>query len=184
LDEDLDLLLKFKNMGATACRAAPIFDNYSDSNEVYSLLSTTPSSPSRGGLGDEGATAHWEAPALENHSQPDGHTESILGSHLRLTITSTLQGHFVYWKGFAPSELLNYEFRLVAFRQELPFQEGKPLFPIVEEGDNSTELLEYSLTANNSPDHQVYMAFATWMMMSWVLSTMTSNSRTSLPMSP
>jgi hypothetical protein len=43
--------------------------------------------------------------------------------------------------------------------QELPFQEGKPLSPVAEEGDSSTELLEYSLTANNSPDRQVYMAF-------------------------
>jgi hypothetical protein len=42
--------------------------------------------------------------------------------------------------------------------QELPFQEGKPLSPIVEEGEGSTELLEYSHTADNSLDHQVYMA--------------------------
>jgi hypothetical protein len=64
----------------------------------------------------------------------------------------------VYWKGFEPSELLNHESRLVAFKQELPFQKGKPLSPIAEEGDNSTELLKYSLTANNLPGHQVYMA--------------------------
>jgi hypothetical protein len=36
LEEDLDLLLKLKDMGATACRGAPIFDIYSDSNEEYS----------------------------------------------------------------------------------------------------------------------------------------------------
>ncbi|RLM80131.1 retrotransposon protein, putative, Ty3-gypsy subclass [Panicum miliaceum] len=35
--------------------------------------------------------------------------------------------------------------------------EGKPLSPIAEEGDGSTELLEYSHTADNSPDRQVYM---------------------------
>jgi hypothetical protein len=46
----------------------------------------------------------------------------------------------------------------VAFIQELPFQEGRPLFPIAEEGKTSTELLEYSLTANHSPDRQVCMA--------------------------
>jgi hypothetical protein len=46
----------------------------------------------------------------------------------------------------------------VAFIQELPFQEGKPLPPIAEEGDGSTELLDYNHTANNSPDRQVYMA--------------------------
>jgi hypothetical protein len=42
--------------------------------------------------------------------------------------------------------------------QELPFQEGKPLSPITKEGDGSIELLEYSHTADSSPDHQVYMA--------------------------
>jgi hypothetical protein len=99
LEEDLDLLLKFKDVGAIACRAAPIFDNYSDSNEKYSALSTTPSSRSRGVLGDEGATARWEALALENHSQPDGHTESFLGSHLGLTITSTPQRPFHVLEG-------------------------------------------------------------------------------------
>jgi hypothetical protein len=46
----------------------------------------------------------------------------------------------------------------VAFTQKLPFQAGKPLSPIVEEEDGSTELLEYSHTADNLPDRQVYMA--------------------------
>jgi hypothetical protein len=46
----------------------------------------------------------------------------------------------------------------VAFMKELPFQEGKPLSTIAEEGESSTELLEYSITANNSPDYQVCMA--------------------------
>jgi hypothetical protein len=64
----------------------------------------------------------------------------------------------VYWKGLEPSKLLDYDSRLVAFTQELPFQEGKPLSPIAEEGDDNTELLEYSHMVNNSPDRQVYMA--------------------------
>jgi hypothetical protein len=63
----------------------------------------------------------------------------------------------VYQKGFEPSELLDCESRHVAFVQELPFQEGRPLSPIAE-GESSTELLEYSLRANHSPDHQVYLA--------------------------
>jgi hypothetical protein len=46
----------------------------------------------------------------------------------------------------------------VAFTQELPFLEGRHLSPIVEEGESSTELLEYSLTANHLLDHQVCMA--------------------------
>jgi hypothetical protein len=109
------------------------------------------------------------APTLDNHLQPNDYPESFSGIHLGLTITSTPQGHIVYWKGLEPSELLDYDSRLVAFTQELPFQEGKPLSPIAEEGDGSTELLEYSHTAYNSPDRQVYMApFAMRMMMSWV----------------
>jgi hypothetical protein len=58
-----------------------------------------------------------------------------------------------------PSELLDYVSRLVAFTQELPFQEGRPLSPIAEERESGTELFEYSLTANHSPDRQVCMAF-------------------------
>jgi signal transduction histidine kinase len=64
----------------------------------------------------------------------------------------------VYWKGFETSELLDYESRLVAFTQELPFQEGRPLSPIAEEGESSTELLDHSRTANHSSDRQVCMA--------------------------
>jgi hypothetical protein len=44
----------------------------------------------------------------------------------------------MYWKGFEPSELLDYKSRLVAFTQELPFQEGRHLSPIAEEGESST----------------------------------------------
>jgi hypothetical protein len=64
----------------------------------------------------------------------------------------------VYWKGFKPSELLDYKSCLVAFMLELPFQEGNPLSPIAEEGESSKELLEYSCMANNSPNHQVCLA--------------------------
>jgi hypothetical protein len=64
----------------------------------------------------------------------------------------------VYWKRLEPSELLEYGSRLVAFKQKLPFQEGKPLSPISKGGERITELLECSHTADNSSDHQVYMA--------------------------
>jgi hypothetical protein len=43
-----------------------------------------------------------------------------------------------------PFELLKYNSRLVAFTQDLPFQEGKPLSRIIEEEEGSTELVEYS----------------------------------------
>jgi hypothetical protein len=40
----------------------------------------------------------------------------------------------------------------------LPFQEGKPLSHIYEEGEGSIELVEYSHTTKSSPNRQVYMA--------------------------
>jgi hypothetical protein len=36
----LDVLLKIKNVGATACWKAPVFDIYSDSDEEYSPCAT------------------------------------------------------------------------------------------------------------------------------------------------
>jgi hypothetical protein len=57
LEEDLDHLLKLRDKGATACRGAPVFDNYLDPDAKYSSTSTTLPSQSRGGLEDEGATA-------------------------------------------------------------------------------------------------------------------------------
>jgi hypothetical protein len=49
-----------------------------------------------------------------------------------------------------PSELLEYGSRLVAFTQELPFLEGKPLFRITEEEEGITEIVEYSHIAETS----------------------------------
>jgi hypothetical protein len=70
LEENLDLLLKLKDVGATVCWVAPIFDNYLDFNKKYSSISTTPSSQSRGGLGNEGATACRGAPLLTTTHNP------------------------------------------------------------------------------------------------------------------
>jgi hypothetical protein len=71
-------------------------------------------SSGRGRLEDEGATAHWEVLVFDNHSQPDDYSESLLDNHLGLTIISSAQGRFVYWKDLEPSELLEYDSRLVA----------------------------------------------------------------------
>jgi hypothetical protein len=106
----LDCFLKIQDEGATVRRGPPILDYDSNSNKEYLLTISS----SRGGLKDEGATARREAPVLDNHSQPDDYSESFLGNHLGLTITSTPQGHFVYWKGLEPSELLEYDSSLMA----------------------------------------------------------------------
>jgi hypothetical protein len=61
--------------------------------------------------------------------------------HNGLTITSTVEGRFMHWKGMKLSDLLEDEDRLVTHLEHLPFQEGRPLVTMVEE---STELVEAS----------------------------------------
>jgi hypothetical protein len=76
--------------------------------------SPSTTSPGRGGLEDEGASSCREAPVLVIHSQPNDLSESFSGNHLGLIITSTPQGCFMYRKSLEPSELLEYNSRLVA----------------------------------------------------------------------
>jgi hypothetical protein len=119
LEEDCDNLLKFRDAGATACREAPVFNKYSDS---------------------------------------DDDSKTFPGCHLGLAITSTPQDRFVYWMGMEPSELLEYDSRVVAFIQELPFQEGKLLSPIIEEGEGRIVLIDYSSSGEFSLQHLIYLA--------------------------
>jgi hypothetical protein len=109
-------------------------------------------------IGDEGAIAFRGFPIFDNYSDSDEDPESFSGSHLGLTITTTPQGRFVYSKVMEPSELLEYDSRLVAFTQELPFLESKPLSRITIEVQGSTEVVEYNHMAETSLDRQVYMA--------------------------
>ena len=46
------------------------------------------------------ATNSWRAPIYDEF--PDNEPISIIGQHLDLTIASTPQGHFMYWKGLGP----------------------------------------------------------------------------------
>ena len=51
-----------------------------------------------------------------------------------LVVTSTPQGRFVYWPGMRPCFLTHdYESRLVAHIDNLPYQEGVPLTSNCEE---------------------------------------------------
>jgi hypothetical protein len=109
-------------------------------------------------LGDAGATACQEAPVFDKYLDTDDDSETSPGCHLGLTIISTPQGWFVYGKGMESSDLLEFDSRLVAFTQELPFQEGKPLSPIIEEGEGRTVLIDYSSSGELSLQRHVYLA--------------------------
>ena len=51
----------------------------------------------------------------------DGKSISIIGRHLDLTIISTHQGNFMYWKGLESPERLGLDARLMAYIPDLPY---------------------------------------------------------------
>ena len=69
------------------------------------------------------ATTCWEAPIFDSYPDSDDDSTRSLDEDLSLTITSTPQGRFVYWKGFEPPELLDNP-RQIAYIPDLPFQPG------------------------------------------------------------
>ena len=70
---------------------------------------------------------------------------SLIGHHLGLTIVSTSQGHFIYWKGLESPELLGLDACLIAYIPDLPYQEGNQLSPFQEEGSGITvPVIDYS----------------------------------------
>jgi len=107
---------------------------------------------------DEKATACRAAPVLDNKSIPETKSEPFSDGRLGLTITSTSQGRFVYWKGFEPSELLEDHARLVATIHNLPFQVGRPLSPIQEDQTTETAPISGDSSGDHSLDHEVCMA--------------------------
>ncbi|RLN03049.1 hypothetical protein C2845_PM13G05970 [Panicum miliaceum] len=106
-------------------------------------------------FGDEDATACWEAPVFSNYSNLDDDPDSSTASHIGLSITTTAQDRFVYWKGMEPSELLDGDARLGAIVHELPFQKGRPLSPIREEvsgSSTSTFPISHDYSTDYSPE--------------------------------
>jgi hypothetical protein len=58
-----------------------------------------------------------------------------------------------------PFELLDDNTRLVAYIQKLPYQVGKPLPPMIEEGEDHTVLVDYSSSSSEYlPERHVFMA--------------------------
>ncbi|RLN42287.1 hypothetical protein C2845_PM01G44920 [Panicum miliaceum] len=111
-------------------------------------------------LGDKDATSCREAPVFDAYSDSDDELDSSAFSHLGLSITTTVLGRFVYWKGMEASELLDDDARLVATIQELPFQKGRPLLPIQEETSRTTTstLIITDYSGDYSSERKIYMA--------------------------
>ena len=95
-------------------------------------------------------------------------------------IATMAQGRFVYWKGIEPSELRDGS-RLVAYIQDMPYQEGRPLSPIADEGPRDTVLVDY----NTSHDEHSTKQHSSWLPseMSTKTSTLANYLTTSPPTS-
>ena len=58
-------------------------------------------------------------PTFDSYRNSDDESSPGLANDLRLAITSTPHGRFMYWKGFEPAELLD-NIHLVAYIPDLP----------------------------------------------------------------
>jgi len=94
---------------------------------------------------NEEVTAHREAPIFDSYPDSDDELDPELIDHPSLTIIATPRSHFMYWKGSEPAELLD-NMCLIACLRDLPYQAGRPLSPIEEEGVGDIALVDYSTT--------------------------------------
>ena len=63
----------------------------------------------------------------------------------------------MYWQGSEPTKLLDNA-RLIACLQDLPYQQGRALSPVEEEGVGDNVLVDYSTTHDSPPERQVYVS--------------------------
>jgi hypothetical protein len=104
------------------------------------------------------ATAHREAPFFYSYPDSDEDIEKLFEKCLDLMTNSTSQGQISSWRGFLPTELLD-SLRLVANIDDLPYQHGRPLSPIQDEGSGYTVLADYNSSLDSySPNRQIFMA--------------------------
>jgi len=96
------------------------------------------------------------APQFDFYPDSDDDFDADLLDCLSLTILATPQNRVACWKDSESSSPLNNA-QLVACLQDLPYQSGRPLSPIREEGIGDTALVDYS-TSHSTPDRQVYVS--------------------------
>jgi len=92
-------------------------------------------------IGNMDVTALREAPIFDSYPDSDEDVKKFFDKSLDLTTSSTSQGQISSWRGFQPTELLD-SLRLVAHIDDLPYQHGRPLSPIQEEGSGYTVLAD------------------------------------------
>ena len=96
------------------------------------------------------------ASQFDSYPDSDDNFDSNLLNCSNLTITATPQSRIVYWKNSKTTGPLNNA-RLETCLRDLPYQSGRPLSPIVEEGVGNIALVDYS-TTHSTPERQVYVS--------------------------
>ena len=96
------------------------------------------------------------APQFDSYLDSDDDFDPDSLDYPCLTILATPQSRVVYWKDSEYASLLNNA-RLVACLRDLPYQSGRPLSPVREEGIGDTALVDYN-TSHSTPDQQVYVS--------------------------
>jgi len=98
------------------------------------------------------------APRFDSYPDSDDDFDLDLASLNcpNLTILATPRSRVVHWKDSEPADAFNNT-RLVACLRDLPYQSGRPLSPVREEGIGNTALVDYS-TSHSTPDRQVYVS--------------------------
>ena len=105
---------------------------------------------------DQNSVLTQSAPQFDSYPDSDDNFDSNLLNCSNLTITATPQSRIVYWKNSKTTGPLNNA-RLETCLRDLPYQSGRPLSPIEEEGVGDIALVDYS-TTHSTPDRQVYIS--------------------------
>ena len=96
------------------------------------------------------STVTRTAPQFDSYPDSDDDFDSDLLNYPSLTIMATPQSRVINWKNSESTGLLNNA-QLVACLRDLPYQSGRPLSPIGEEGVADIALVEYNMT-HSTPD--------------------------------
>ena len=98
------------------------------------------------------------APRFDSYldSDDDFDFDSDSLGYQNMTILDTPQNQVIYWKNSESAYAVNNA-RLVACLRDLPYQLGRPLYPVRGEEIGDTALVDYS-TTHSTPDRQVYVS--------------------------
>lgn len=100
----------------------------------------------------------FELDLIDPESKYDSTEKPLSGRTVGLVITSTLAGRFIYYPDQKPTDLTDDNSHCVAYLETLPFQEGTPLTPTLEE--HTPTVVATTDLGLCTPDCEVFVAVA------------------------